>query len=493
VPATPLVAAVPKTPEVVRRELSTQTTQASLQQDYEEHLTALESDNRFSVTSPQDRAHIYEERRTQQVDAAVRQPPSPRDFMGIQTGPDVTIEHEASLLPQVDSTALLRRLSPFMIQVEPPIAFGEAGGFLTRNENSVNVDVYDRAMSGYRAYETARRSVASSSIAVGVNGQVSSVSEFLRVNSSSTPPTREKEEFIKGQEGRLGEPAMADMLTAVDTAWQLSALMQAPPLVLLINPQSIQISYTKVQQFQDRSRYGYIFHAWGEEQPKLSITARCGAFFSGGRGLQYASKRDSSSWQNLMGAFQLYRNNGYIYDTVGKSNAHLFVGALSIHYDQWVYYGHMENFNWTYEEGNQLGNVEFSMEFTVSAMADTAEQVFAVTPLRSPIPSLSDPRYAGMESRPRNRPGEYSIGFDDNAVPRVTTQGRVVTGSDFGVLVPGGLEPVLAESGWRKASGGSGGRPIGTRGFQDPTTGTPPGQRTVTRAAAQFSGPFGLR
>ena len=82
----------------------------------------------------------------------------------------------------------------------------------------------------------------------------------------------------------------------------------------------------KVQQYNDRTRYGYVFQGWGEEQTRLTISAKCGAFSSGGRGVQYASKRDSAAWQNLMTAFQFYKNNGYIYDTLGKSNAHLFVG-----------------------------------------------------------------------------------------------------------------------------------------------------------------------
>ena len=218
----------------------------------------------------------------------------------------------------------------------------------------------------------------------------------------------------QGGSGKIGTPALADLYTAVDITRQLRALVKTPPLILLINPQSLQMSYTKVQQFTDRTRHGFIFQAWGQEQPKLSISARCGAFISGGRGVQFASRRDSAAWQNVQTAFQFYRHNGYIYDTVGKSNAHHMVGALSIHYDGWVYYGNMESLSYTIDQSNQLGGVSFEMEFIVNAMIDTSNQSLVVTPMRSPLPSLSDRRYSGMENTSSSSPqGNISVEVAD--------------------------------------------------------------------------------
>jgi hypothetical protein len=197
----------------------------------------------------------------------------------------------------------------------------------------------------------------------------------------------------------------------MDIAMQLRAIRDTPPLVLLINPQSLQRTFTKVQQYSDRSRYGYIFQAWGEDQPKLGISGKVGAYISGTRGVQFASRRDSAAWQNLMTLFHVYKNNGYIYDTIGRSNAHHHVGALSIRYDQWVYYGHMQSFSFTLDESNVYGGLTFEMQFVVSAMQDTAQTVTAVQPMRAPTPSWSDPRYTGQGSRARNEPGAY-YGFE---------------------------------------------------------------------------------
>lgn len=497
-PAPPLTEiykpALPESKDLPKSPLATQKNLAQMQENF-----AL--NNEFS-DEPEDRAAVYKKDREQLVEAAVRNPPAPFEFRGLQVGPESQVEYEPTSVQQVElSSSLLRRLSPFMIQVEPPIAFGEDGGFMSRRGNSIPVDTFGTAMRGYRGYEAARTALSQSTLAVGVNGKAGSVQEFIQTNSTNNPAVkRDRPDPVQGAGGhdlkqiKMGEPAIADLLSAADIAWQLSAAMQAPPLVLLINPQSLQMAYTKMQQFTDRTRFGFVFQAWGEEQPKLTITAKCGAFVSGQRGVQFASKRDSLAWQNLMNAFHLYRNNGYLYDTIGKSNAHHFVGALSIHYDQWVYYGHMESFNWTYEETNQQGGIEFSMEFTVSAMVDTAQQPFVVTPMRSPIPSESDPRYHGLENRAQNQPGEYSIGLDDSGKPRLTSQGRVVTSESFGMLVPGGLEEVIeAKTGWTKPAGGDvRGQYVSNKGFQSTvSTDITPGQRTVMTSAS--TRPFGLR
>jgi hypothetical protein len=192
---------------------------------------------------------------------------------------------------------------------------------------------------------------------------------------------------------RIGKPTYNDLYQALDIAMQLDAIRNAPPLVLLINPTTLAINYEKVQNFNDKTRHGYVFHVWGENQPKLSFTAKCGAFMSGGRGVQFASKRDSAAWQNLMNLFTFYLNNGYVYDTLGASNAHHFVGGISIHYDGWIYYGSMDSLTYSYEESQQNGGMEFQIEFTASNVIDTHTQNVA-SPLRSPNRYVEDTRLA---------------------------------------------------------------------------------------------------
>lgn len=431
------------------------------------------------------------------MEQSVKHPPTPNDFQGLQMPNSISIQMEPNQALQVEtSDAMLRSLSPFMIRVEPPLIYGEDGGFQNKKVNSVATDF--SVGSGFgtdlTGYDQARKALAQSGIA-GFNtskSRVGSIQEF--VSNNSTPNTNPSADGSMANDagGNLGVPAIADVYTAVDIARQLAAMINTPPLVLLVNPTTFSVAYNKIQQYQERTRYGYVFQAWGEEQPKLSFTARCGAFISGGRGVQFASKRDSMAWQNLMNAFTLFRNAGYIYDTVGKSNAHLSVGSLSIRYDGWIYYGHIESFNFTQDDEHMHGGVEFSIEFVASAMVDTAQPPFVVTPMKSPMPSPSDPRYQGMGNVPDTRAGNFSIGSDG----KVRTQGREVgVGDAFLSMVPqngvntfGGSfkTPDSTQVGKSLAD-----QPPSNKGFVNAsTTNVGPGERAVSVASPSSVEPF---
>lgn len=213
------------------------------------------------------------------------------------------------------------------------------------------------------------------------------------------------------QQSDANQPAVADLIQALDAIVQLNRMVVTPALTLLVNPEQLQITYAKRQTYSDRNRFNYIFQSWGEEQVRLSVSGRSGGFVVGSRGpgdldlaldpagggnlvvsetagvsgYQYASKWDSAAWQNLMGLFTFYRNNGYIYDTAGRprSEAHLFIGNIEISYDQWVYVGNFENFQYNYEETKQQGSVPFSFEFTASYVYDRS-QGGAVRPYDNP-------------------------------------------------------------------------------------------------------------
>lgn len=435
------------------------------------------------------------------MEQAIRNPPAPAEFSGLQVSSTMSIEYESNQAVQVDmSDEMLRSLSPFVIRVEPPLVYGEQGGFQNKKANTVATDF--AVGSGFgtdlTGYDQARKAIAQSNISGFRTGgaRVQSIQETVVMNNGKGPnknptPTGAKIDASGG--GNAGVPAIADLYTAVDQARQLSAIYNTPPLVLLINPTTLAMAYTKIQQYSEKTRQGFVFQAWGEEQPKLSITARCGAFVTGERGVQFASRRDSKAWQNLMNAFHLFRNAGYIHDTVGKSLAHLMIGALSIRYDGWVYYGHMESFNFTQDDEHMHGGVEFSIEFTVSAMVDTGQQTFGVSPMKSPIPSPSDPRYQGIQAQGVNAPNEYALGWDG-----LTTQGRAVgVGDAFLTTVPSNAVSVFNPNASFRTPLAT---EVGTRpppkpgsAFTTPPTATLPGQKAVATANANSIDPFRVR
>jgi hypothetical protein len=339
---------------------------------------------------------------------------SPEHFSGLRTGPEVAIEYEQALaLPVEGSNPLLRGLSPFMLQVEPPSVYQDFGdpGFQKKDPGVL----LDRAQSSVNPFASARAALQASALGMDRAGSQRSVEHYISSNAVRHESHGGDGKVPTGTGGRasarIGTPSIADMKTAVDIANQIRAAVNTPPLILLINPSTLGMTFTKVQQFQDRTRSGFVFHAWGEEQPILAIEAQCGAFYSAGRGVQAASRRESASWNNMMSLFHLYKNNGYIYDTVGASNAHHLVGTLSIHYDGWIYYGHLSSFSWSYEEQKPHGGVSVTMEFTVSWMVDTTKMTTAVMPLRAPTMSPSDPRYT--RQRNLNAPA-YPVGVDSS-------------------------------------------------------------------------------
>jgi len=230
-------------------------------------------------------------------------------------------------------------------------------------------------------------------------------------NLSDATLTGSLETFVSNGALNMGQntnaiPTLADAYVAADIALQLRNILNVPPLTLLINPNSFSISYNKLQNFSSRTRFGYVFEAWGEEQPRLTISGSTGAFIAGAvdtgnpfggqaegqtstpSGVQFAAKRNSAAWQNLMGLFQFYKNNGYIYDTLGQSEAHLMIGALAIDWDQWTYVGHMDSFKYQYDE-NIPHRVTFDIEFIVSRIYDWGQTPSAVSPQSSPTASPS--------------------------------------------------------------------------------------------------------
>ena len=161
---------------------------------------------------------------------------------------------------------------------------------------------------------------------------------------------------------------------------QHRVLKTLPPIVFAINPSSMAFSYTSRQSFGDPTRYGFIFHRWGEEQVTIEINCNIGAFIAGREkkevpdfdgnlqgisGLQYVSRRDSLGFRNLTAILGYYRNSATIVDLLGRSRAYHAVGRQSIHYDGQRWDGRITKMDYSLSEENQNGGLEFSLSFTV--------------------------------------------------------------------------------------------------------------------------------
>jgi len=320
------------------------------------------------------------------------------------------------------SNALLRNMSPFALKILPSLLYLDNPDVLTgRETGTVQMGINDPAIYGtaaqqnsnFESFMGAVNNYGKGSVEASDGSILHGASSFSKTNSGSafdSPSgaiskggrSTTKEEKI--------EPAITDYDIAESMALQMDTILAAPALVMYINPTSFATTYAKKHQFTERTRYGYIYQAWGEEQIRISVSGRVGCFVAGAglnttvaypTGVQFASKKASASFQQLMALFHMYKNNGYIYDVLGKSEAHLMVGVIALEYDGFVYMGNMESFEWGYEEAQQNGGLEYNFNFVVARKYDyNTNNTLAVTPLTSPVFSPSDPKFGSNTQAP---------------------------------------------------------------------------------------------
>ena len=325
-------------------------------------------------------------------------------YDGLSVGHSLLYSFESQVgVPVDNSNAMLRDVSPFTIRILPPE--------INVGNSDVNVNALGHANQSVEGFEQAANAYRTAFGGQSVTGAA------VQTRLSSLQQTVSAGQVLNESTSQDERAVLVDQYTAADIAYQIERILQTPPLTLLVNPNSMNVAHSPVQQYQQRSREGYVFERWGEAQPTISFSGSTGAFIAGNNpntpagnsasretdsptGVQFASKRDSAAWQNFIALYHFYRNNGYIYDTIGKSEAMLFVGALAIDYDQWTYVGHINSFSYTLAEETQH-RVEWEMEFQVDRMYDNSVPPVSVMPMQAPTPN---PAYSGRPGPARLRP-----------------------------------------------------------------------------------------
>lgn len=378
-------------------------------------------------------------------------------YGNLSTGPGLTYSFETQKgVPYDGSNKLARQLSPFTIRLIPPAALLEA-----LNVSDVDVNLLGRATQSLDEKNSQLNSIRQA-LGIASGGADSSSAQVL----TDLRSTVSAGQYLQSSTGTDVRAVITDLTTVADIKYQVEVLLQTPPLTLLINPDNMSIAYVSTQQFTNRSRNGFIFERWGEAQPTISFSGSTGAWCAGENpattfgftqtetnspsGVQFASKRDSAAFQNFISLYQFYRNNGYIYDTISGTEAHLYIGAVAIDYDQWTYVGHIDSFEYGYDDQNPH-NIKWSMNFTVGRMYDHAQTPLVVLPESSPTPA----------------PGSLSVG-ELADLAGSTPQRSDVQGEGKGFFQVSGRESYAPET---NASGEPAQTPIETIGtiFTPPT------------------------
>lgn len=153
--------------------------------------------------------------------------------------------------------------------------------------------------------------------------------------------------------------------------FELDIVQSPPALILLINPESLDLKFTpKVTEartrWTDRRQSAYIFHAHHDELDMLSAAGKSAMFYDS-NGLTSGNRTESLAWDNIQKLLAIYRNNGMNFNSKPNSISSVidFVGRVVITYDGYIYRGSFESFSIS-EAQEKPHNVEFNFEFKVT-------------------------------------------------------------------------------------------------------------------------------
>lgn len=176
--------------------------------------------------------------------------------------------------------------------------------------------------------------------------------------------------------GKRFQEAQKGLIRKLQAA--LETMANTPPLRLLVNPASFRVSSEKIISDGSWGRNGPIIEHWGENQDKIEGSGKVAAFYSmdindaNGPGLTRTARQFSTSYQNLLSLWLLYKNNGGVWfpDPISSSDSKAMnlslVGSVYLYYDEILYVGSFDNFNLTESETTPF-TLEYTFSFTVRA------------------------------------------------------------------------------------------------------------------------------
>lgn len=239
-----------------------------------------------------------------------------------------------------------------------------------------------------------------------MSGIVSSAN--ARASSTETMANREAVGLVSEEAG------FTDQRIVIDILRQLKDMADMPPLLMLINPTSFQLQYQRIQNYSEATRDGFVYQAWGEGLPTISVSCMIGAFASGVRagtqgltadevailppnltslggdtgrqretnvpsGVQYASRDRSASYQQLITLLNIYNSGALIKDRIGRSKANHMAGKVVLEYDKMAYLGTMKSFSYSFAEEKQMGGLEVSFEFEAKKILDFSTDTASIS------------------------------------------------------------------------------------------------------------------
>lgn len=267
-----------------------------------------------------------------------------------------------------------------------------------------------------------------------------------------------------GQNFQQNQAAQANVLTQA-----IQQMAQTPPLRMLVNPRSFKNSLEKITADGNWGRSGPIIEHWGENLDKIEGSGKIAAFYSldtsppginlnnassdspsAGPGLSRMTRNYSTSYQNFLSLYLIYRSNAGIwtYDYINPGSGTnagpvnlATVGSVYIYYDNILYVGGFDTFSIT-ESDEAPFSLEYSFAFTVRAWFAFDQQLDPLLGWQQPVNATSLP---GITPQPGSVPtdGAVSSFGPDGGQPTVAQAG-LSSDAAGQALFPGGVAPTKA-------------------------------------------------
>lgn len=108
-----------------------------------------------------------------------------------------------------------------------------------------------------------------------------------------------------------------------------------------VNPSSLGENFSKKVETM-RTMGGFVEDHWFDDLADVSADGSTGAFVNLYTGLSSVVRKESIAWNRYRDLYDLFKNNGSVYDPTGKV---VLQGRIMMLYDRGTYIGHFTTFD----------------------------------------------------------------------------------------------------------------------------------------------------
>lgn len=179
----------------------------------------------------------------------------------------------------------------------------------------------------------------------------------------------------------------------VTSPYDFSKVLLPHALVSHVNPMSFGETFNKkVERIQTRG--GFVEQHWGDDLTEISADQSTGAFINLYTGLSSVLRQRTIAWDRYRDLYDLYRNNGSVYDPYGNV---VLQGWVMLMFDRGTYLGTFRSFSVEETDDSPFAfklNWNFKVEHTIQQIPIGAH------PIMKGVPAFQSRNLSGSTNLP---------------------------------------------------------------------------------------------